>query len=379
MAATTVFNRPKAGSLCGIVAAALALFGLSAFSASAAGCGTQLPPGRHPLTIESNGVTRHGIYFVPSAYDGKRKLPLVFDFHGSNSYPAGQLNRSHWDQVAEQEGAMVIALQGSLTGSIKGMHAWNVPGVKPIKGIKAEGLDDVRFISDAVSYAKDTFCVDPNRIYATGYSGGGRMLSQYICSGSADFAAAGFVVSLRAGMPEREEDGQWRPQKASCQPARPISIIAFSGLKDNVNPFAGGGGSYWQYGGEVAVKRWAEIDKCKSKPIVEQGEQVGVTSYEGCAEGTRVTSYTIANSGHAWPSQHIHFAVSSEGEKKIREVDATSRMWSFFRNAGTAGLMAGNTVEPACSDAAGTKGTDGSACETPKVTITPVSASSGPL
>ncbi|MBP1848694.1 alpha/beta hydrolase family esterase [Rhizobium halophytocola] len=357
--------------MCGIVAAALALIGLSTVTAQAAGCGLKLEPGRHDLTIESHGVERHAVYFVPSSYDGKRKVPLVFDFHGSNSYPAGQLNRSHWDKVGEREGAMVIALQGSLTGSLKGMHAWNVPGVKPIKGIKAEGLDDIAFISDAVRYAKDNFCVDPNRIFASGYSGGGRMLSQYICSGNDAFAAAGFVVSLRAGMPEKEEDGHWRPRKASCHPVKAISIIAFSGLKDNVNPFAGGGGSYWQYGGEVAVKRWAEIDSCKSKPVVEAGEQVSVTSYAGCVDGARVTSYTIADSGHAWPSQRVRFQLAADGDQPIREVDATSRMWNFFRNSGTGGLMAGNTVDPSCPD--GAVAGQGKACgKQPSAIATPV-------
>ena len=41
----------------------------------------------------------------------------------------------------------------------------------------------------------------------SGYSGGGRMLSQYICNGFGDFAAAGFVMGLRAGYAQHRNPG----------------------------------------------------------------------------------------------------------------------------------------------------------------------------
>ena len=137
---------------------------------------------------------------------------------------------------------VAIALQGSLDGQFEGTHAWNVPGVT--HGGK---LDDERYIKDAIKTVKEMFCIDPTRIYASGYSGGGRMLSQYICNGHPEFAAAGFVMGLRAGYPV-ERDGVWQPDIASCKPGGPISIIAFSGMKDVTNPFLGGGQPYWQYG-----------------------------------------------------------------------------------------------------------------------------------
>lgn len=153
---------------------------------------------------------------------------------------------------------MVVALAGSLNGELPGTHAWNVPGVTKRPG----GLDEVGFIRDAITMVKGKFCVDEERFYGSGYSGGGRMLSQFICSGNADFNAAGFVASLRAGYP-LETEGRWGPDAASCKPARPMSIIAFAGLKDPANPYQGGGKSYWQYSGETALKRWAEMDGCK--------------------------------------------------------------------------------------------------------------------
>jgi len=368
MTTSAVLNRLRGGKTVGLLATAIfSLFGL-ATGASASGCGAPLPPGRHDMVIRSGGVERSAIYFIPSAYDGKRKLPVVFDFHGSNSHPDAQMNRSHWDEVAEREGFIVMALEGSLDGSVPGTHAWNVPGVNPLPGVsRGNGLDEGRFIEDAVEAARESFCVDPARIYASGYSGGGRMLSQYVCDGHGDFAAAGFVMGLRAGYPE-QEDGVWRPRKTSCQPSRPVSIIAFSGLKDHVNPFAGGGKPYWQYGGEVAVKRWAELNGCEDRAMTDKGDALTVTTYPGCRSGASVISYVIADATHDWPGETIRFRLASAGDDAIREVDATSRMWEFFRSAGGE-LMAASSAAATCTDttttARKTKGGQGTACRQP--------------
>lgn len=368
MTTSAVLNRLRGGKTVGLLATAIfSLFAL-ATGASASGCGADLPSGRHDMAIRSGGVERSAVYFIPSAYDGKRKLPVVFDFHGSNSHPDGQMNRSHWDEVAEREGFIVMALEGSLDGGVPGTHAWNVPGVNPLPGVsRGNGLDEGEFIADAVETAKKSFCVDPARIYASGYSGGGRMLSQYVCDGHGDFAAAGFVMGLRAGYPE-QEDGVWRPRKTSCQPSRPVSIIAFSGLKDHVNPFAGGGKPYWQYGGEVAVKRWAELNGCEDRAMTDKGDALTVTAYPGCRSGASVISYVIADATHDWPGETIRFRLASTGDDVIREVDATSRMWEFFRSAGGE-LMAASSAAATCTDttttARKTKGGQGTACRQP--------------
>ena len=311
-----------------------------------------MEPGRHDFSILSNGQKRDGVYFVPSAYDGKKPLPVVFDFHGSNSNPHGQLNRSGWDKLAERDGVVVVALAGSLNGELPGTHAWNVPGVTKRPG----GLDDVGFIRDAITMVKGRFCVDEERFYGSGYSGGGRMLSQFICNGGADFTAAGFVASLRAGYP-LETEGKWGPDAASCKPARPMSIIAFAGLKDPANPYQGGGKSYWQYGGETALKRWAEMDGCKGAAKSKVGESFTVNSYDVCKAGARIQSYVIENWDHAWPRATMKAEVLAAAavvtrkpggeqtpkaepavERKMptgevtRTVDAAERMWDFFRN-----------------------------------------------
>ncbi|WP_377296489.1 alpha/beta hydrolase family esterase [Rhizobium sp. SGZ-381] len=338
----------------GGLAAAGALL-LGATSASA-GCGVAVEAGYHDIDITVDGVSRQAVSYVPSAYTGTDKLAVVFDFHGSNSYPRAQMRRSSWDKVAEREGFIVLAPQGSLDGKPPGTHAWNVPGVTT----QAGGLDEISFIKAAVETVKQDYCVDPARIYASGYSGGGRMLSAYLCSGASDFAAAGFVNSLRVGLPVERRDGKWGPDPATCKPARPVSIMAFAGVKDEANPYAGGGKPYWQYGFKTALQRWTELDGCKGNGTSASIDGVTFSLFDTCMSGARIATYEFAEGNHDWPrpsakANVIAAAVETQsgvvkvsaGKKQSFDpnIDPAARMWDFFRKADMTDVVA-TAVQP---------------------------------
>ncbi|RWX78886.1 polyhydroxybutyrate depolymerase [Neorhizobium lilium] len=348
----------------------------SADAASAAGCGEVMQPGRHPISFNVDGVSRSGVYFIPSAYDGSKKMPVVFDLHGSNSNPDGQLNRSSWDKVAEKNGFVVVALQGSLPGKTSGTFAWNVPFVPVSQTIiptgAQGGMDEMAFIQQAVKTVKQEFCIDPARVYASGYSGGGRMLSAYICSGHDDFSAAGFVHSLRAGRPV-EVEGKWLPDPVNCTPGRPVSIMAFAGVKDGQNPYSGGGNAYWQYGFKTAIQRWTQLDGCKGNGDTKTVNGVTFSLYGTCQNGARIATYVFDNGTHDWPkpvpSTQAVLAAAKDGETGMAKVvsvsaskpafdanvDPASRMWDFFGKTDSSDVVA--TAAPAKVNAAAKPGT----------------------
>lgn len=359
-------------SALGRMIAAGAVF-MGAMTGSAlAGCGQPMPPGRHAISFDVDGVARSGVYFVPTSYTGKVKVPVVFDFHGSNSNPDGQLNRSSWDKVAEKNGFIVVALQGSLSGKAGGTYGWNVPFVQISQTVlpgAQGGQDEIAFIDDAVDEVKEDFCVDPTRFYASGYSGGGRMLSAYLCSGQDDFVAAGFVHSLRAGRPV-EADGKWAPDQSNCAPARPVSIVAFAGMKDSQNPYAGGGNAYWQYSFATAVQRWTELDGCKGAADAATVDGVTFSTYGTCKNGARIASYVFANGTHDWPkpapATEAVIAAAKESSVAVTKVaaivpakptfdaniDPAFRMWDFFGKADSTDVLA--TAAPAKATKSGT-------------------------
>ena len=92
------------------------------------------------------------------------------------------------------------------------------------------------------------YCIDRNRVFATGFSGGARMASQLACDASKIFAAVAPVSGLRFPSP--------------CPSTRAVPVAAFHGTADPVDPYAGHGQKYWTYSVPVAAGRWAVHNRC---------------------------------------------------------------------------------------------------------------------
>lgn len=188
-----------------------------------AGCGVSFATGQTTtVTVSSGGRERTAIVYVPTGYDSRKPLPLVLDLHGSGSNAAEQMARSELSDSAELNTFLTVAPQG-LGGR------WNVPGVTT----GANLADDEQFLSDLIDRLQATLCIDDRRVYGAGYSGGGRMISQYACDHPERVAAIAPVAGLRAGFPVNVADG-WRPDPASCHPERSVPVITFSGTADPV-------------------------------------------------------------------------------------------------------------------------------------------------
>jgi len=99
--------------------------------------------------------------FVPPGYDGRLRLPLVLDLHGSGGSSGDQARNSGFETVAARERFIVATLDA------EGAR-WNVP-VQDNRG------DDVAYVRDVISHVAARVCTDETRVYATGFSGGGRM------------------------------------------------------------------------------------------------------------------------------------------------------------------------------------------------------------
>lgn len=301
----------------------IGFFSLSSAQALAAGCSGPREPGRFELKLVSGGQERVFQYFIPSTYTGKDKVSVVVDFHGSNGLGGEQLDRSEWERVAEREGFIAIGAQGATPAKRAGYFGWNVPGVSD------STVDDIAYIDDVLRTVKENFCVDDKRFFATGYSGGARLISQYLCDGHTGFAAAGLVVGLRAGYPKKQGE-TWVPDETTCKPARPFSLIAFAGLQDKVNPVAGQGQPYWGYGADVALARWVAMNECKTPPNQTKTGAVEKTEYGACAAGTRLVSYRIDNAGHTWPGSTALLKVQNLTGRVSFDINATDLIWAFF-------------------------------------------------
>jgi len=221
-------------------------------------------------------------------------------------------------------GAVAAAPQGAL--SAPPGFRWNVPGVT---ATPPNPPDDEQFLSDTIDTLQATLCIDDRQVYADGYSGGGRMVSQYACDHADRLAAISLVSGLRAGVPRQGTNGP-EPDPTTCNPSRPVPIISFQGTADPVNPYLGGGNPYWQYGVPAAQARWAELNDChrgpRTRPVT---EHVSLIADFACEGNAQVLLYLVEGGGHTWPGSTTFPPQSPLGPVTL-EIGANELAWDFF-------------------------------------------------
>ena len=283
------------------------------------GCGKAGAPGAVTLHPTIGGRARVTIVHLPSEYRGTTlPLPLVLNMHGSQSTALAQEDLTGMDATSDADDFIVAYPQGDIRAG-PGFE-WNVPG-QPLFGgaaVPSGAPDDVSFLEHLVTLLEQKYCVDKNRVYATGFSGGARMASQLGCDASTTFAAVAPVSGLRFPDP--------------CPSVRTVPVISFHGTADRVDPFDGNGQAYWTYSVRVAAQRWAAHNGCAAKPAVSAPDSgVTLTAYGRCTGGSAVELYVIAGEGHEWPGgPPLPRSVTRLLGPQSTAISANSTMWAFF-------------------------------------------------
>jgi polyhydroxybutyrate depolymerase len=290
----------------------------SASSSTPSGCGTATP-GTTTLSLSVNGFTRTVYVHIPLTSGDSSPLPLVLNLHGSGATAVDQSEFSGMNFASDAEHFIVAYPQGLIPDGVG--FDWNVPNV-PLTGGRAvpkNAANDVSFLTKLVGILEGKYCVNPKMIYATGFSGGARMVSQLACDDSTVFAAVAPVSGLRRPTP--------------CPTKRSVPIISFHGSADPVDPFAGNGEAYWTYSVKTAAKDWAKQDKCSAK-VKQSSPNANATlfSYGDCKGGAAVELYEVIGEGHEWPGGPVMPAsLVTELGPQSNAVNADVLMWSFFQ------------------------------------------------
>ena len=251
--------------------------------------GKTATPGDYNMSVVVDGKTRTFIMHVPSAYNGSKPVPMVVDYHPIGGSGAGQMadyGGSTYKSKTDPEG--VISLYPDGTDGVSPMGAgWNV-------GPCCSRDDDVKFSREMIKKVEEIACINPRKIYATGFSMGGGMSNHVACNMSDVFAAvAPAAMDLN------------RTNSVSCSIVRPISVIMFRGTQDNICPYAGGE-SFMRdgldfLGAENNFKFWAEKDGCTDKPTTNSS---GCQEYSNCNGGAKVVLCTDKNGANGTGNGH---------------------------------------------------------------------------
>ena len=239
------------------------------------------------MSVTVDGKQRTFIMHIPSAYKGDKPVPLVIDYHPIGGSGNGEYGSSPYKAKTDPEG--VITLYPDGTSKPGGMgNGWNV-------GPCCSNDDDVKFSYAMIEKLKEIACIDPQRIYATGFSMGGGMSNHVACMMSDVFAAvAPAAMDLN------------KTNSAQCKMSRPISVINFRGTNDPVCKYQGGDSGFNDglnfLGAEGTFKFWAEKNECQGSPTKNSN---GCDEYSNCKDGTKVVLCTKQNGGHDYGDANI--------------------------------------------------------------------------
>ena len=254
-------------------------------------------------TIFSGGMERSYLLYVPTRYKSNRPMPMVFNFHGLGSNGAQQYAYSELSALAEKFKFIMVSPNG--VG-----NSWNA-GFCCGAAVAAQ-IDDVGFTSDMIDEISSDYCVNPDRVYSTGMSNGGYMSYRLACDLADRIAAIGPVAAAN--------------RTVSCDPSRPVPVIAMNGTDDLLVDYADG---------LVSVQAWAAANACSDIPevVYDKGDVTCVT-YENCAENATSQLCTVDGGGHTWPGAidllELDPVLYWWAGKTSQDIDASRAIWKFF-------------------------------------------------
>lgn len=288
--------------------------GDAATSTAFACSGKTAVAGEKTLTLRVGTLDRTMIVHVPPKYDPKLGASLVFNFHGFTMNGSQERDMSRMNATSDAHGFVVVYPDG--TGA-----SWNAGDCC---GSAVSGnVDDIGMVRAAIAKISADWCVDPKRIYATGFSNGGFFSHRLACEMSDTIAAIAPVSGVMGKDP------------AGCKPSRPISVLEFHGTSDIVVPFNGGvpispidfGGPITFRGVTETVDFWRTQNDCLGGKKVYATGDATCTRYN-CKAGTNVEFCIIDGGGHTWPGGPAS-AISPAGKTSM-DIDASEQIADFF-------------------------------------------------
>jgi polyhydroxybutyrate depolymerase len=273
--------------------------------------------------MEHGGRTRRYIVHVPPGYSRQRAMPVVMFFHGGG---ASAINSRRWvglDPLADQRGFITVYPYGTgiLPRKLLTFNAGSCCGYA-----MKNNVDDVGFTAAMLDELGRAFCVDPRRVYATGYSNGAMMSYRLACELSDRVAAIGPVAGTMG-------------TNLRCAPSRPVSVMHVHGTADPYEPFQGGQGEKAFPGRrektvfrsvEDSVTTWARLIGAPTTPRMAETRGAAKKYVYGPGRGgSEVVLWRVEGAGHTWPGVPEMPMDSFLGPIN-RDISATQMLWEFF-------------------------------------------------
>jgi len=282
------------------------------------------PTGVTNIELRGGGAVHDVRIFVPSAARraGSKRLAVVIDWPGLGLTGLQEALVSNYETLAQAQGFVVVHPTGLPTEAVP-QNSWElVNSYDPNR-------DDLAFADTLIDSLIAHWCVDPARVYSTGYSNGAFFTARLACERANRIAGAVMVA------------GVFHP--AGCKPARPVPMYAYDGTADATIPYDGGGKSALAESAWPGIKgffdnvipdefaKFATDFKCNQVPKATLvGPDVIRHDYVGCKHGVPMSFFEVVGGGHTWPGSPLASVLKPFGNTSDT-VNATTDAWAFLK------------------------------------------------
>lgn len=219
-----------------------------------------------PISITAANMQRRYILSVPTNYDNTHPYKLVISFHQRDGNDIQNYSWQYYGLLPLSNNTTIfVAPNGQLngapcsgTGSGETSCGWPNPNDT-----------DLALADAVVEQIEENFCVDTNRIFATGWSYGGAMSYETACARPLG-GANGYIrgVAVYSGSPQITA--------GPCPPMKEVAYYASHGTQDNVLQYSGG---------VTMAQNFASANGCSwATPPQATGSHI-CTNVSGCKSG----------------------------------------------------------------------------------------------
>jgi len=220
----------------------------------------------HHIAITVGSMAREYILNVPTNYDNTKPYKFVIAYHELNGNDDEMYKNQYYHLLPLSNNTTIFVAPNGQLNNVNCTSASNCGWPNP-------NGTDMAFADALVSQIEQNFCVDTNRIFATGWSYGASMSEQTACDRPLAGETKGWGVRAIAVYSVAYLSNT---DNCKASTAHPVAYYASHGTNDTV----------LQYSGGVSIAQtWAAADACTAQtPTQATGNHV-CTNYMGCSAG----------------------------------------------------------------------------------------------
>jgi polyhydroxybutyrate depolymerase len=214
--------------------------------------------------MDVDGTTRYYLLDVPTAADNKTPLMLIFALHGYDMNNVSVVGLYNFTSRSNGK-AITVYPQGEGPAPGTTSH-W---GDQVLKSTWTANTQNYNFMQKLITDLESRYCIDPGKVFFTGFSMGGMFTNSIACAHSDWFR--GYAPVEGGG-----------PGTCANKDAKPAIMVTQGTGDTTVKPATG----------EASRDFWVKQNGCSQTT---QTSFTGCTSYDGCAQPV---AYCVGTWGH---------------------------------------------------------------------------------